>query len=454
MEKRMSREEFSRGLEIIASTAKTYDLILGSRALDLSRGIARLSFEKDVEVGGRRQMRSPTFEFSREYIEDVPGFPQYRTALATFLESLSLRLAHPRPQQFMTLSGVPIDLEIHWPFREVQTSHDFFVHVLVRVGSPWSHEANLSVVLAGIDKFDVGPSLTPPTVEALVVNAIRFAIDSNKVDFYRVGHHPASLQEVPIISSEPVHAANDQKVKEYFRRKAYWLGFREGDERSGIAIIDPYDMLYLRRTHQQLRQLAVVMEATGELKIDAMKKFAYANTSLLQQSDVLEKELSAALARRSQAEDTAQNSSPNRLRNTIPTVFISYSTEDSHFARSLSRALKERSIGVWFDDQEIRVGDSLTNRIGEALHAYDFIIVVLSPASVKSRWVQKELAEAMMREIKQKKVVVLPVIYRQCEIPPFLTDQRYADFTGDSDSALNLLVNSIERHHVSPQFEI
>jgi predicted nucleotide-binding protein len=213
-------------------------------------------------------------------------------------------------------------------------------------------------------------------------------------------------------------------------------------------------MLYLKRSHQQLRQLAVVMEAAGELKIDATRKFAYANTGLLQQSDVLENELSAILARRSQTEYAAGDSSPNRIENTIPTVFISYSTEDSHFARSLSRALKERSIGVWFDDQEIRVGDSLTERIGEALHAFDFIIVVLSPASVKSRWVQKELAEAMMREIKQKRVIVLPVIYRQCEIPPFLTDKKYADFTADSDSALNLLVNSIERHHGSPHLEI
>lgn len=66
----MSQDEFSRGVDLIASRARDHDLALGSRFLDFSRGVVRLSFEKSVEVRGRRQMRTPTFEFSREYIED------------------------------------------------------------------------------------------------------------------------------------------------------------------------------------------------------------------------------------------------------------------------------------------------------------------------------------------------------------------------------------------------
>jgi hypothetical protein len=444
----MPREEFSSGLEIIASTAKDYDLLLGSRALDISRGVARLSFEKNVAIAGRHQMRSPTFEFSREYIDDLSGTPRYRKALATFLESLSLRLPQPQPQQFMTLSGVPIDLEIHWPFREVQTSDDSFVHVLARVGSPWSNEANFTVLLSGLDEYDIGPSLSPPTMELFVVNAIRAAIDAGEVDFYRIGSHPATLQQVRISPSKSGEAVSDHKIKEYLRRKVYWLGFREGDAQTRVALSDPYDMHYLKQTPQRVRQLAVVMQANGELWLDETLQFAAVTSKLLQQSDVLENELSAGLARDSKSSD-AQDSGSAQATTAAPTVFISYSSEDSHFARSLSKALKERRIGVWFDEQEIRVGDSLIAQIGEALHVHDFMIIVLSPASVKSQWVQKELAEAMVREIKQKRVVILPVIYRQCEIPPFLTDKKYADFTGDSDSALNLLVHSIERHHAS-----
>ena len=443
----MSQEEFSRGVELIASTARDHDLALGSRFLDFSRGVVRLSFEKSVEVGGRRQMRTPTFEFSREYIEDLPGTSPYQRALGIFLESLSARLSHPQPQQFQTLSGLPIDLEIHWPFRAVQTSDDYFIHVLVRTGSPWSKEANFTVLLSGPDLSNTGPSLSPPLLEGHVVNAIRLAVNENKADFYPVGRHPATLQQVKITPLQSRSPVSDRDIKGYLKRKIYWLGFREADEQTPVAIADPYDLPYLGQTAQRLKQLATVMQANGEVKIDSTGRFASATTKLLQESDVFENERETTLAKGATSVKSLQET--NSSRSTAPTVFISYSAEDSHFARSLSKALKERSMGVWFDQQELRVGDSLTKRIGQALRDQDFIIVVLSPASVRSRWVQTELAEAMTREIKQKRVVVLPVIYRECEIPPFLTDKKYADFTADSDSALTLLVDSIERHHAS-----
>jgi hypothetical protein len=68
----------------------------------LFRGIVRLSFEKEVQAGSRAQLRAPTFEFSREFVEDLPAQKEYQTAVADFLESLSLRLAQTSAQQFLT----------------------------------------------------------------------------------------------------------------------------------------------------------------------------------------------------------------------------------------------------------------------------------------------------------------------------------------------------------------
>jgi hypothetical protein len=104
---------------------------------------------------------------------------------------------------------------------------------------------------------------------------------------------------------------------------------------------------------------------------------------------------------------------------------------------------------VWFDQKEIHVGGSLTKRIGDALRSNDFIIVVLSPSSVRSAWVQRELGEAMAREINEKRVVVLPVLARPCKVPAFLTDKKYADFTRNSDLALESLASAIEHHYAS-----
>ncbi|PYT65058.1 MAG: hypothetical protein DMG39_30275 [Acidobacteria bacterium] len=45
----MSSDQMTRGLEMIAAVAEKVDLHLGSRAVDLFRGIVRLSFEKEVQ---------------------------------------------------------------------------------------------------------------------------------------------------------------------------------------------------------------------------------------------------------------------------------------------------------------------------------------------------------------------------------------------------------------------
>jgi hypothetical protein len=68
----MSSDQMTRGLEIIASAAaEKVDPHLESRAVDLFRGIVRVSFEKEVQSRSRSQFRAPTFEFSREFVEDL-----------------------------------------------------------------------------------------------------------------------------------------------------------------------------------------------------------------------------------------------------------------------------------------------------------------------------------------------------------------------------------------------
>lgn len=447
----MSQEQMSRGLEMVGLAAEKVGLRLGSRAVDLFRGIVRLSFEKEVQTGSRTQLRAPTFEFSREFVEDLPAQKEYQAAVADFLESLSLRLVQTSAQQFMTLSGVPLSLEIHWPFRPVQSSDDEFIHVLARVGTPWSWEVNFTVALSGIDKSQMGMhSLSPPIVERFVVNAIRRAFDRGEVRLYRVGQHPATLQSVRIeraVSAKSTTA--DTLASEFLLKKAYWLGFRENDESTGVAVADPYDSSYLGLSSQRLRQIARVLSAKQKLRLDETSQFASATDELLRESERFEDEFTKAVGYQAEGARPRDTQDKKRSRKAQPSVFVSYSSEDASFAESLATALDHRNVGVWLDRWEIRIGDSLTKKIGQALHKNDFIVVVLSPASVRSEWVRQELAEAMLREIHQKRVVVLPVIARACQIPPFLTDKKYADFTRDPDLALSSLVDAIGRHHQS-----
>jgi len=113
----------------------------------------------------------------------------------------------------------------------------------------------------------------------------------------------------------------------------------------------------------------------------------------------------------------------------MPRVFLSHSSKDKAFARKLASKLQENEIEVWIDEAELRVGDSLTQKIGTGISETDFMAVILSHNSVNSEWVKRELAVAMNRELAEKEVRVLPILKEPCDIPPFLQDKVYADFT-------------------------
>src|SRR5262249_20238899 len=84
---------------------------------------------------------------------------------------------------------------------------------------------------------------------------------------------------------------------------------------------------------------------------------------------------------------------------------------------------------VWIDEAEIKLGDSLIEKITEGIDSVDYVGVVLSPKSVQSEWVKREVDVAMNQEIKGRRVKVLPLLYEQCELPGFLAGKLYADFT-------------------------
>jgi len=116
-------------------------------------------------------------------------------------------------------------------------------------------------------------------------------------------------------------------------------------------------------------------------------------------------------------------------KDTSKSIFLSHSSKDKFFVRTLADHLRSYDIRVWIDEAEINIGDSLTDKIGRAIEVTDYVGVVLSHNSINSEWVQRELQIALQKEIKGKKVVVLPILIETVELPPFLKDKLYADFT-------------------------
>lgn len=112
----------------------------------------------------------------------------------------------------------------------------------------------------------------------------------------------------------------------------------------------------------------------------------------------------------------------------MSSIFISYNHSDKPFVQSLSNHLRNLGVSIWIDEAEIKIGDSLIEKIRDGIDRVDFVAVVLSSHSVNSSWVRKEVDIAMNQEIEGKRVKVLPLLIDDCDPPGFLKGKLYADF--------------------------
>jgi hypothetical protein len=91
-------------------------------------------------------------------------------------------------------------------------------------------------------------------------------------------------------------------------------------------------------------------------------------------------------------------------------VFISHASEDKDgFVRPLAHALRELGLNVWYDEFELRVGDSLRREIDRGLASSRFGVVVLSPAFFEQNWPQYELDGLVTREVAAGQQLILPI---------------------------------------------
>jgi len=91
-------------------------------------------------------------------------------------------------------------------------------------------------------------------------------------------------------------------------------------------------------------------------------------------------------------------------------VFISHASEDKQdFVRPLAQALTDSHLKVWYDENTLKVGDSLRQKIDEGLAKSRYGIVILSHHFFAKQWPQQELDGLFAREIAPGVKVILPV---------------------------------------------
>jgi hypothetical protein len=85
-------------------------------------------------------------------------------------------------------------------------------------------------------------------------------------------------------------------------------------------------------------------------------------------------------------------------------VFLSYAAQDQSSARKVVSDLEALGIDLW-SDNDLRVGDSWKQVIGEQLRQIEAVVVLVSPASITSDWITDEWSTALLSSKR-----VIPVL--------------------------------------------
>jgi hypothetical protein len=224
----------------------------------------------------------------------------------------------------------------------------------------------------------------------------------------------------------PYQGTLEQKeavIKEAFVRMPLMRNFRQF-----VGLGDPLD--------DALRKAATVMgiEEYDKKSFDPLMKWA-AKLDVLSADIMVNTLVTEAVERKEERHQSA----PSEV-----VVFLSHSSKDKPFIRQLASDLKKNGVGVWLDEQNISVGDSIVERVGQGLAESDYFVLAMSHNSMNSPWVTKELNQALVSEIEQRDVKILPVKLENCQIPTLIKDKKYADFSSQYQSGLNDLLTAIK----------
>lgn len=90
-------------------------------------------------------------------------------------------------------------------------------------------------------------------------------------------------------------------------------------------------------------------------------------------------------------------------------VFISHASEDKdEVARPLAEALRGNGLSVWYDEFELKIGDSLRRKIDKGIANSNFGVIVISRAFIGKGWTNYELDGLITRAVNGEQTM-LPV---------------------------------------------
>jgi hypothetical protein len=216
---------------------------------------------------------------------------------------------------WVTLGGLPLRIELEWPFHRSTSGADFWVlHGDMWLENSEGLHAPVAVNLSATVR-EVMASLEAKDAEAPVINALRKEVDRKQIEFVKSG----KLKPVAFSSRHydfkrgkwVFGKASDEVIAEFLERKVYWSTKLESpllakDARNGaptadaapaeerVWIGDSTEAQYLESTAGHLVEVAGrLLGGDGLVRVEG--EFAVATSGLMRQADRFEAAMRTAV---------------------------------------------------------------------------------------------------------------------------------------------------------------
>ena len=273
-------------------------------------GLAWLGAEPGTDFAGQPTLRFtvglPGGGAKHLPVELGADFPMSEPAMAgavsTYLKEAATRLRNPRPDCYLTLTGLPLSFgRFAWPFHQSTSGADTsIVHGEVRLetGEESLLHAKISASMT-VTFREVVPAPEQPFAESFIYNAIRKTMDQGQLELVKSGNR----QPVPVTTRYYsakqgrfiFNDTNEAQRQEYLAAKVFWLsGVLGGGEPVWLA--DPRDAQYLNTTSAELGKTAETLASEGVIQLAADVAFATPTEALMGHRAKYAAEMADALA--------------------------------------------------------------------------------------------------------------------------------------------------------------
>jgi len=197
---------------------------------------------------------------------------------------------------WVTLTGLPLTVELNWPFLPSTSGADFWVlHGDIRLEGSEGLHAPVAVNLSQTVR-EVMPSLERQDAEAPVINALRKEVDRRQIEFLKSGKLlpvPFSSRHYDFKRKQWVFGkASDDAMAQFIERKVYWQTRLADLQRVWIA--DPAEAQYVQTIPAHLVEVAArLVAAQGLIRMEG--EWAEAAPGLIDQAERFEASRRAAV---------------------------------------------------------------------------------------------------------------------------------------------------------------